>query len=49
MSRKLSVARPGAIMPPDEAPSPGSCGLQDAVPTGVGDAVSVENPRAGAR
>ena len=47
MSRELSVACLGAMIPVDETPSPGSCDPQDAVPTGVGDVFSAENPRTG--
>ena len=34
------------MMAVDEAPSTGSCGLQDPVPFGMGDTVPAENPRA---
>ena len=37
---------PGAMMAVDETSSTGSCGVQDSVPFGVGDAVPAENPRA---
>ena len=37
---------PGAMIAVDETPSTGSCGVQDSVPFGVGDAVPAENPRA---
>ncbi len=46
-SREPSVARRGAMMAADEAPSPSACRLQDAIPSCVGDPVSAENPRAG--